>query len=173
MDHGQGEECYFLVCWFACRDCLRDTVLDGYAIFRFVCLDGWMDGWMDGWLDGWMDGRTDGRTDGLFKSRQEGVRGRAQRYGMGGLVAWFVGCLVGLLAWPRCCLVACLLACLLACLVAWLVGWLVGTPLMDAWMDGWMDPVLPHVPEASGSVSGGSRHSGQSLRWASNKKLLG
>ena len=33
MDHGQGEECYFLVCWFACRDCLRATVLDGFAIF--------------------------------------------------------------------------------------------------------------------------------------------
>ena len=35
---------------------------------------------------------------------------------------------------------------------------------MDGWMDGWMDPVLPHVPEASRSVSGGSRRSGQSLR---------
>ena len=22
-----------LVCWYACRDCLRDTVLDGYAMF--------------------------------------------------------------------------------------------------------------------------------------------
>ena len=65
------------------------------------------------------------------------------------------------------------------CLVCWLLGWfvglatlllgwLVGTPLMDACMhacmDGWMDPVLPHVPEASGSVSGVSRRSGQSLR---------
>ena len=54
--------------------------------------------------------------------------------------------------------------CWLGRVVAWLVGRLVGTPLMDAWMDGWMDPVLPHVPEASGSVSGGSRRSGQSLR---------
>ena len=64
-----------------------------------------------------------------------------------GLVAWFVGCL---LAWPRC------------CLVGWSVGWH-SVDGMDAWMDG-MDPVLPHVPEASGSVSGGSRRSGQSLR---------
>ena len=29
-------------------DCLRDTVLDGYAMFLF-CV--WMDGWMDGWMD--------------------------------------------------------------------------------------------------------------------------
>ena len=34
-----------LVCWFACRDCLRDTVLDGHTLFVFV-FDGWMDGWM-------------------------------------------------------------------------------------------------------------------------------
>ena len=68
-----------LVAGFACRDCLRDAVLDGYARFS-VCVLGWMGGWMDGW------------------------------------------------------------------------------------MDGRMDPVLPHVPEASGSVSGGSRRSGQSLR---------
>ena len=27
-----------------------------------------------------------------------------------------------------------------------------------------MDPVLPHVPEASGSVSGGPHRSGESLR---------
>ena len=60
------------------------------------------------------------------------------------LVCWLLGGFVGL--------------------AALLLGWLAGTPLMDAWMDGWMDPVLPHVPEASGSVSGGSRRSGQSLR---------
>ena len=59
-------------------------------------------------------------------------------------------------------LVACLV-CWLGCVVAWLVGRLVGTPLMDGCMDGWMDPVLPHVPEASGSLSGGSRRSRQSL----------
>ena len=60
MDHGQGEKCYFLVRWFACRDCLHDTVLDGYAMFLFVCL---VDGWMDGWVDGWTDGRLDGWMD--------------------------------------------------------------------------------------------------------------
>ena len=72
---------------------------------------------------------------------------------------WF-GCLV------------CWLACWFGRVVAWSVGRLVGTPLMDGcmdgrmdgWMDGWMHPALPHVPEASGSVSGGSRRSGQSLR---------
>ena len=37
-------------------------------------------------------------------------------------VAWFVGCLVGLLAWPRCCL----------------VGWSVGWHSVDGCMDGWM-----------------------------------
>ena len=82
MYHGQRAEYYFLVCWLACRDCLRDTVLDGYAIFLFVCLvNGWMDGWIDGWMDGWM--------------------GWAQRYEMGGfgcLVCWLLGGFVGLAA---------------------------------------------------------------------------
>ena len=36
-------------------------------------------------------------------------------------------------------------------------------------MDGWMDPVLPHVPEASGSVSYAVS---RGFRRASNKKLL-
>ena len=52
-----------------------------------------------------MDGRTDGRTDGwmLRKSRREGGRGGGRSAtGWVVLVAWFVGCLVGLLAWPRC-----------------------------------------------------------------------
>ena len=67
-------------------------------------------------------------------------------------MVWLLGLLV---AW---------LVCWLGRVVAWLVGRLVGTPLMDGCMHGWMDPVLPHVPEASGSVSGGCRRSGQSLR---------
>ena len=79
MDHGQGEICYFLVCWLlgllAVIACVMQCLMDMH-VFLFVCLDGWVDGWMD----------------------------------------------------------------------------------------GRMDPVLPHVPEASGSVSGGSRRSGQSLR---------
>ena len=37
-----------LVCWLACRDCLRDTVLDGHTCFPVCVLGGWMDGWMDG-----------------------------------------------------------------------------------------------------------------------------
>ena len=119
MDHGQGEECYFLVCWFACRDCLRDTVLDGYAIFLFVCL---VDGWMDGWMGGWTDGRTDGWMDGCCVSQGGGGAGEgaALRDGrfwlLGLLVAWWV--------------------CWLGRVVTWLVSQLVGTPLMDAWMDG-------------------------------------
>ena len=36
-----------LVCWLACRDCLRDTVLDGHTCFPVCVLGGWMDGWMD------------------------------------------------------------------------------------------------------------------------------
>ena len=63
----------------------------------------------------------------------------------GCLACWLLGGFVGL--------AALLLGWLVGWLLGWLVGWLVGTPLMDAWMDGWMDPVLPHVPEASGSVS--------------------
>ena len=121
-----------LVCWFACRDCLRDTVLDGYAMFLFVCLDGWMDA---------VQIKAGGGTG----------EGAALRDGW----FWLLGLLV---AW---------LVCWLGHVVAWLVGRLVGTPLMDgcmhACMDGWMDPVLPHVPEASESVSGVSRRSGQSL----------
>ena len=113
MDHGQGEECYFLVCWFACRDCLRDTVLDGYAIFLFVCL-------VDGWMDGWMDGRTDGCC---VSQGGRGCGGGRSATGWAVLVAWFVGCLVGLLAWPRCCL----------------VGWSAGWHSVDGCMDGRMD----------------------------------
>ena len=71
-----------------------------------------MDGRTDGWMDGWM----------LCKSRREGVRGRAQRYGMGGFGCLVVGCLVGLLAWPRCCL----------------VGWSAGWHSVDGCMDGRM-----------------------------------
>ena len=64
-------------------------------------------------MGGWMDGRTDGRLDGwmLCKSRREGVRGRVQRYEMGGfgcLVCWLLGGFVGLAA----------------LLLGWLVGWL-------------------------------------------------
>ena len=88
---------------FACRDCLRDTVLDGYAIFLFVCL---VDGWMDGWMGGWTDGRTDGWMDGCCVSQGgRGCGGGRSATGWAVLVAWFVGCLVGLLAWPRCYLV--------------------------------------------------------------------
>ena len=41
MDHGQGETCYFLVRWLAgllAVDCLRDAVLDGYAILPVCAL---------------------------------------------------------------------------------------------------------------------------------------
>ena len=91
LDHGQGQKCYFLVlvCWFACRDCLRDTALDGYAIFLFVCLCG----------------------------------GGRSATGWVALVGSFVGCLVGLLVWPRCCL----------------VGWSVGWHSVDGWMHACMD----------------------------------
>ena len=70
MDHGHGEECYFLVCWLACRDCLRDTVL---VLGEFVGLAALLLGWLVGWhsVDGCMDGRMDGSC---AASRSGGVR---------------------------------------------------------------------------------------------------
>ena len=39
-------------------------------------------------------------------------------------------------------------------------------------MNGWIDPLLPHVPEASGSVSDSSYRSGQSLQFPEGSKGL-
>ena len=168
-----------------------------------------MDGRTDGRMDGWMDGccvSQGGRGCGGGRSATGWVVLVAWLLvawwvcWLGRVVAWLVGRLVGtplMGAWmDGCCVngegaappLQCkpslpragfLVPTALGENTELLLGCLVGTPLMDAWMDGWMDPVLPHVSEASGSVSGGSRRSGQSLRSfgrvpkASNKKLLG
>ena len=113
MDRGKSVT-FWCVGLLAVIACLIQCLMD----MQFFCLCAWL---MDGWMDGWTDGRTDGRMDGwmLCKSRREGMRGRAQRYGMGGFgcfVCWLLGGFVGL--------------------AALLIGRLVGTPLMDAWMDG-------------------------------------
>ena len=92
------------VAWFGLLgllvSCLFDGWMDGWPDTQFFLLCAWL---MDGWMGGCMDGRTDGRTHGrmLCKSRREGVRGRAQRYRMGGfgcLVCWLLGGFVGLAA---------------------------------------------------------------------------
>ena len=82
-----------------------------------------MDGWMDGRAGGRAGGRTDGRMDGCCVSQGgRGCGGGRSATGWVVLVAWFVGCLVGLLAWPRCCL----------------VGWSAGWHSVDGCMDGRM-----------------------------------
>ena len=133
-----------LPCLLACfLPCVRACAL--------ACLLAWLDGWMDGWMDSVnRGGRGCGGRGGDSPQCKPSMDRTAIRENteLCGLVAWFVGCLV------------CWTVRWLGRFVAWLVGRLVGTPLMD----GWMDPVLPHVPEASGSVSGVSRRSGQSLR---------
>ena len=107
MDRGKNVT-FWCVGLLAVIACVIQCLMDMH--FSVCCL--LMDGWMDGWM-AWMDGRTDGWMDGwmLCKSRREGVRGRAQRYGMGGfgcLVCWLLGGFVGLAA----------------LLLGWLVGWL-------------------------------------------------
>ena len=114
MDHGQGEKGYFLVCWFvgllAVSACVIQRLMD-MQFFLFVCL-------VDGWMDGWMDGCC-------VNKGGRGCGGGRSATGWVVLVAWFVGCLVGLLVWPRC------------CVVCWSVGW----HSVDGCMDGWMDAV--------------------------------
>ena len=114
-------------------------------------MDGWMDGWMDGLMDGWMDDVSMGRAQRLPRSKpilpREGfLVSNLQRLGKHRVMLF--GCLVcWLLAW---------FVCLAALFLRWVVGWWA----LRWWMDAWMDAALPHVPEASGSVSGGSRRSG-------------
>ena len=142
---------FALVAWFV-------GCLVGLLVWPRCCLVGWSVGWRsgDGCVDGWVLCKWGGRS--TSPAMQKSSLPRAgflvstalgENTELCGLVAWFVGCFVG---------------CWFGHVVAWLVGRLVGTPLMDGCTDGWMDPALPHVPEASGSVSGGSRRSGQCLR---------
>ena len=148
------------VAWFGLLgllvSCLFDGWMDGWPDTQFFLLCAWL---MDGWMGGCMDGRTDGRTDGCCASQGgRGCGGGRSATGWVVLVAWFVGCLVGLLAWPRCCLVGwsvdwhsaggCVDGRMLckwggrsaspvaALLLGWLVAW---HSVTDGCMDGWMD----------------------------------
>ena len=109
-------------------------------------MDAWMHGYMDawkdvdGWMGGWMDGREGGREGGMDGCCVTGegatpppqCRPILPRQGLGNaqsydeilccLVAWFVGCLFGFFAWPRC----------------FFVGWSVGGHSVGGWMHGWM-----------------------------------
>ena len=136
----------------------RDTVLDGHAIFLFVCLvDGWMeavqikagggagegaalrDGW-DGWLVAWwvcwfgrvfawLVGRLVGCMDGWMLCKWRARRLHRPRTGF--LVSTALGENTEL--WFGC-LVGWFVG-LAALLLGWLVGWLA---LRDGCMDGWM-----------------------------------
>ena len=129
----------------------------GCLVAWWVCWFGHVVAWLIGRLvgtplmDAWMDGCC---VNGEGAVPPPQCKPSLPRTGFlvstapGENMLWLLGWLVGLAA----------------LLLGWLVGWLVGWHSVDGWMHGWMDPALPHVPEAPGSVSGGSRCSGQSLR---------
>ena len=123
------------VMWFGCLVC---WLLGGFVACVALSLGRRA---VDTWMDGWMMCPWGGRS--AFPARQTNPPPRrissiestalGENTELCCLVAWFVRCLLGSLAWPRC----------------FFVGWSVGGHSVGGW-----------IVEASGSVSGGSRRSG-------------